>query len=258
MANINNIRTLEDLTNVVNQLYFNLNKIEALYFNMFLNPTPLMLELDRYDENGQLGTVSVPNRAMDMQKAYTGSGNPNGKQVASVGSLYIDVSSRVIYYKSRSTGSEGWVEIWSAQNFVANTNYLPTDGNGSNLTNVNLSNDPIGILPVKNGGTGIGETELISGLVKANGNEKYTQAQDGVDYISPSSLRGIVCYYAGSEVPSGWIKCNGTKYNINGAYKNLFNLIGYTYGGSASEGKFAVPNLMDNVPDSHMIPIIKS
>ena len=54
MADINNIRTLEDLTNVVSQLYFNLNNIERLYYDMFINPIPLTLELERYDEKVNL------------------------------------------------------------------------------------------------------------------------------------------------------------------------------------------------------------
>ena len=260
MADISNIRTLEDLTNVVSQLYFNLNKIEALYYNMFVNPAPMMLDLERYDENGILGTISVPNRAMDMQKAYTGKGNPNGQQVAPVGSIYVDTNSRASYYKSIGSDSEGWIELWSSQNFRANDPYLPANGgDASNLTNINLANDPVGVLPVLNGGTGIGSNSLFSGMVKANGNQSYSKAVDGTDYISPSSIRGMVVYYAGPEVPPGWVKCDGSAYvTSGGSYTALFNVIGHTYDTETTpEGKFAVPNLMSQAPE-HMIPIIKA
>ena len=92
--NIDEIRTLEDLTNVVSELYYNLNNIERLYFNMFVNPDPMTLTLERYDENGVLSTIQLNNRAKDLQNAYTGEGSPQNQKVASVGSFYIDTVSK--------------------------------------------------------------------------------------------------------------------------------------------------------------------
>lgn len=241
MADINNIRTLEDLTNVVSQLYFNLNNIERLYYDMFINPIPLTLELERYDENGQLGTIYVDNRAKDRQNALTGAGNPNGAQVARTGSLYIDTQTLTLYYKSTGTDAYGWVAIWSAQNFKGGEQYLSPTGNGSQVTQLDANNISLGTLGVARGGTG---AQSITGIVKANGTNPFTAAVDGVDYMGVDSMTGLVCYYPVSTIPTGWLRCDGAEYSRS-TYSKLFNRIGITYGSGDGSTTFNVPNLMD-------------
>lgn len=60
----------------------------------------------------------------------------------------------------------------------------------------------------------------------------------------PSSYNppGTVIWYSGKSLPSGYLVCNGQSLN-NTTYANLFNAIGYTYGGSGNN--FNVPNLSD-------------
>ena len=53
---------------------------------------------------------------------------------------------------------------------------------------------------------------------------------------------GTVLHYAGSEEPEGWLICDGRELDING-YKDLFEVIGYTYGGS--NGKFKLPDFRE-------------
>jgi microcystin-dependent protein len=57
---------------------------------------------------------------------------------------------------------------------------------------------------------------------------------------------GVSMDYWGTSVPSGWLREDGTLYNV-ATYPNLFAVIGNTYGGSGSltptpSGNFAVPN----------------
>lgn len=40
---------------------------------------------------------------------------------------------------------------------------------------------------------------------------------------------GQIMIYPGSNIPSGWLNCNGQVLPISGPYTNLFNIIGYTY-----------------------------
>lgn len=241
MADINNIRTLEDLTNVVSQLYYNLNKLDALYYDMFINPIPMTLELERYDENGQLTTVTLNNRAKDRMMTLSGAGSPNGVVSAITGTLYVDTASLTLYYKSTGSDAFGWVEIWSATNFKQNLQYLPVDGNGGQLTNLNADNIASGVLSVINGGSG---SNNLTGLIKGNGTNPFTNAVDGVDYLGPSGMTGLVCYYPVASIPSGWLRCDGAAYSRT-TYKNLFNKIGTTYGNGDGETTFNVPNLMD-------------
>ena len=241
MADINNIRTLEDLTNVVSQLYFNLNNIERLYYDMFINPIPMTLKLERYDENGQLGTIYLDNRAKDRQNALTGAGNPNGVQVARTGSLYIDTQTSTLYYKSTGTDAYGWITVWSAQNFKGGQQYLSPTGNGSQLVQLDASNVSFGTLSVQNGGTGV---QSLTGIVKASGSNPFTAAIDGVDYMGVDSMTGLVCYYPVNYIPSGWLRCDGAEYSRS-TYSKLFNKIGVTYGAGDGSTTFNVPNLMD-------------
>lgn len=62
-------------------------------------------------------------------------------------------------------------------------------------------------------------------------------------YIPPST----VFPYAGTETasaPDGWLFCDGSTYGTS-SYQDLFNVIGYSYGGSG--GSFSVPDLRGRV-----------
>jgi microcystin-dependent protein len=53
---------------------------------------------------------------------------------------------------------------------------------------------------------------------------------------------GTVFPYAGSIIPSGYLKCNGAAYNIS-QYPKLYSVIGNTYLTVVSPGQFQVPQL---------------
>ena len=61
------------------------------------------------------------------------------------------------------------------------------------------------------------------------------------DYAYSWGQAGMVVQFAGaaSKVPPHWLLCDGSEYDCS-AYPNLFNVIGYMYGGSGS--KFKVPD----------------
>jgi microcystin-dependent protein len=56
---------------------------------------------------------------------------------------------------------------------------------------------------------------------------------------------GTVTQYAGAAAPTGYLLCQGQSLDTTN-YGNLFNVIGYTYGGSGSN--FLLPNLQNRVP----------
>lgn len=51
---------------------------------------------------------------------------------------------------------------------------------------------------------------------------------------------GTIVYYPAETIPIGWLECNGQSLNKN-TYTNLFNVIGYRYGGSGD--LFKIPDL---------------
>ena len=61
------------------------------------------------------------------------------------------------------------------------------------------------------------------------------------DYAFSWGFPGLVQQFAGAanKVPPHWLLCDGSEYDV-GAYPELFDVIGYTYGGSGN--KFKVPD----------------
>jgi microcystin-dependent protein len=56
---------------------------------------------------------------------------------------------------------------------------------------------------------------------------------------------GTVTQFAGATAPTGYLLCQGQSLSTT-TFGNLFNVIGYTYGGSGSS--FSLPNLQNRVP----------
>lgn len=237
--NIGNIQTTEELLSSLSRLYFNMNEIERIYYDMFINSTPMDVEFQRYDENGVLETITLPNRAKQAQAAQTGTGDPTGVLAAPIGTFYIDTTNNSLYYKGSGSDAYGWVLIWSNLNLISGINYLTPTGDASQLVNLNISNVGSGILSVNRGGTG---SSAISGIVKGNGTSPFTAAVDGVDYMGSDSMTGVIAYYPISNIPTGWLICDGAAYARN-IYIKLFNKIGTTYGDGDGSTTFNVPNL---------------
>lgn len=239
---LSSIRTTEDIINVLSVLYFNLNEIERTYYDMFLNETPMDVTFQRYDDLGVLREITLPNRAKDRQDVLTGSGDPNGAVSASVGALYLDTTNYDLYFKSSGSDSQGWILVWSKINLVAGTDFLSPTGNAAQLTNLNMSNAGSGILSVIRGGTG---SANITGIIRGNGTSAMSAAEDGVDYLGPSSMVGIVAFYPINNIPVGWLRCDGSAYSRS-TYARLFSKIGTTYGSGDGSTTFNVPSLYNH------------
>ena len=240
-TDISSIKTLQDVINVLSVVYFNMNEIERIYYDMFINPIPMDVTFQRYNDQGVLENITLPNRAKDHQDTLTGQGAPEGIVSADVGVLYLDTTSQDLYFKSVGTDAYGWLKIFSSLNLTPDTDFLKPDGDGSQLTNLNMSNAGSGVLAVGRGGTG---ATNITGIVKANGSSAYTAAVDGVDYLGPASLVGIIAFYPIDNIPAGWLRCDGSAYSRT-TYARLFNIIGTVYGTGDGSTTFNVPNLYD-------------
>jgi len=76
--------------------------------------------------------------------------------------------------------------------------------------------------------------------------------------FSPTSETpaGTVVMYGGSSVPTGWLLCDGTVYNIS-SYNTLGNLLLSRYGGNGTT-TFAVPNFVSRIPAATTLPLVIS
>lgn len=62
---------------------------------------------------------------------------------------------------------------------------------------------------------------------------------------------GTILLFPYGFTPAGWSTCDGQILKIS-QYQPLYTLIGNTYGGNASQGTFALPNLNGAQPLSTM------
>lgn len=236
---LKNARTLEDIINLLTILFTNMNNQNEIYYDMFINPEPMDLELERYNEDGVLETIIVPNRAKDRISIYSGPVDPNGYQAARIGALYINTVSKELFYKAYGDSKEGWSKVWTKDN-LDQLSDINTDASELVQLNINATEET---LAVAHGGTG---TKNISGLIKGNGTSPFSVAQPGIDYMEPTNFVGMIAFYPGSSAPSGWVACDGASYPINdGNYSNLYAVIGDRYKlPDDPSDEFRVPNLI--------------
>lgn len=158
----------------------------------------------------------------------------------------------------------------SAHNHTGNTNgsLIPTNGIENNaIIEVKISNNAVTNSKIKDAsitnnkintgtitadkfnstmiGAGLKRTTTTSvpdSILQTNIDNKSITYNNGVMQI-PFILNftGIVVPFAGQIAPAGWLLCDGTTYNT-AEYPNLFQVIGYTYGGSGST--FKVPDFI--------------
>ena len=239
-TDISNIRTMQDVINVLSVVYFNMNEIERIYYDMFINPMPMDVTFQRYNDEGVLETITLPNRAKASFNVLTGEGSPNNVVAANIGVFYLDLNSGDMYYKGQDAGSaSGWFLMWNSTNLQRNVDFLPPDGDASFLQNLNMDKATSGTLKVSRGGTFVNS---ITGLVKGNGDNPFSAAVDGVDYLGPGSMTGLIAYYPNATIPVGWLKCDGRECSRS-TYARLFNIIGTTYGAGDGSTTFNIPDL---------------
>ena len=137
MAAIDSNTIIENLT----QLLTNSVNMSSVFYDIFLNPEPMDVELAQYDNNGDLKVVSIPNRAKDRRIAIEGPNSPEGTVTATVGTVYVDTSDLAVYFKASGSGNTGWV-VASDQvsvdsyirNYLADNNFTTTSDLGAYLT----------------------------------------------------------------------------------------------------------------------------
>ena len=111
----------ELLTNTVN--------MTSVFYDVFLNPTPMDVEIQQYDDNNELITVTIPNRAKDKQIAKDGEGSPEGAVDGPIGSAYVDTLTDNIYFKTSGSDAYGWTLVLNqrmAEDLMAS--YLEANG----------------------------------------------------------------------------------------------------------------------------------
>lgn len=224
MANNSISENLSDdqILTLLQQLFTNMNNLDRLYYDMFINRTPLTLTLERYNESGVLETFQLPNRAMDRlgDNKLQGKGSPERVQQADSGTFYLDILTNDVWFKTTDDSTTGWIKLYTPVNLVEGQQYLSPTGDASGLTGLNATNLTGGTLSTRVGGTGT--SRPLNGIIKGMGDDPFTEAVPGVDYVLPQTFIGSLgMFMRGAEeteeLPSllsyGWLPCNGAHYN---------------------------------------------
>lgn len=116
---------IENLT----ELLQNTVNMTSVFYDIFINPVPMDVVLTQFNQDGQLITISVPNRAKDMQRALIGIGNPEGSVSAAEGTLFVDQTTQTVYVKTVGNETNGWKIILTEEGvYTYVKNYLVEGG----------------------------------------------------------------------------------------------------------------------------------
>lgn len=109
------------------ELLQNSVNMTSVFYDIFLNPEPMYVELTQIGANGEVITISIPNRAQDMILASIGTGSPEGVVEAGPGHIYVDSETLTCYVKATGEGNTGWKIILTEQGlYTYIDNYLRT------------------------------------------------------------------------------------------------------------------------------------
>lgn len=111
MADKITVPTYEQIVVILSRLATNYSNLIHVFYDVFYNPEAMDVTLKMYDENGDLQSYIIPNRAKDMQNLKNGEGNPEGYITASTGTLYQDLENAELFIKETPQGNEGWAQI---------------------------------------------------------------------------------------------------------------------------------------------------
>ena len=152
----------------------------------------------------------------------------------------VDFDSRITSATSQITGHTGAI---SDVHGVGAGNSVVGTGTTQTLTNKTLTSPAI-TSPTVTGTAVLPSTTSI-------GNVSSTEISyvDGVTssiqtQLNTNTPTGMISIHSASVAPTGWLLCDGTSYD-SASYTTLFNVIGYTFGGSGAN--FNVPNLKGKV-----------
>jgi microcystin-dependent protein len=161
-----------------------------------------------------------------------------------------------IYSNTTALKSNAWIELWGKASGDSNRiGELSLAGKYIEFfyNSTDSSYGSVGMRLASDGKLGIGITSP-SATLHVNGRIK-----DKTGWVMPV---GTILPYAGAGAnpPEGWLLCNGTQLDKtaeNNKYKDLFDVIGYSYSQIKSGNNFKVPNLQGRIPvgvnssDSH-------
>lgn len=131
MADQITVPTYEQIAVLLSRLATNYSAIASIFEKVFYDTTPQDVTFQMFNEQGEIQTYTIPNRAKDRALILNGSGVPEGFVEGSVGVIYQDTDDGDLYIKETPSGNEGWsliVDKSYLDNFIIRGSGVP-EGN---------------------------------------------------------------------------------------------------------------------------------
>lgn len=94
--------------------------LSGKFYDLFVNTTPMDVELRVWTDEFTFESIVIPNLAKGSTPARRGEGNPEGEEYASYGALYLDDLTGSMYIKTTSNESaSGWRKLVTSKELKA-------------------------------------------------------------------------------------------------------------------------------------------
>ena len=106
--------SITEVAEALSRVQFNYSNLAQSWYNIFYNTTPMDVQLEFYDVDGNAHTYVIPNRAKD--KSYITNGeyaDPSDNVSAPIGTLYQSTTTGDVYIKMIGEGATGWIKMIS-------------------------------------------------------------------------------------------------------------------------------------------------
>lgn len=219
------------------ELLQNTINMTSVYYDIFLNPEPMDVELKQFNSDNELVTISLPNRAKDRKIALDGEGSPEGAVEANIGACYVDTLNQVVYFKATGSGNTGWVIVLDSNGldaYLQNNGYMNEEGVATYLVNNNYVTEQ-GVSDIVSEDTIVDMIDLseeASSEIFLEDNKSYCLRIGGdIDFILPTvqdlgKLHRIILQfeYTGSNANLGvnYIVGGSHTYNISSGHYTLY------------------------------------
>lgn len=212
------IPTYEQIATILMKLASNYSSIASVFQKVFYDTEPADVDIQIYNEAGELVTYTIPNRAKDLQNLLSGSGTPEGSIAGVKGTLYQDMTNGDLYIKETPDGKDGWNQI-TTNTYLKNI-FIQGNGdpNGSvvaekGILYIDVDRASLYIKTTVSGNTG---WQQISATVSAFANTDLSNlSEDGNNKFADTSLSNI------TETARLLIQSTATSASANKSLSNL-------------------------------------
>lgn len=221
---------MNQIATLLSQLVQNYNELAQNWFNIFYNPEAMDISLKFFDEDGNIQTYTLPNRAKDLKYILNGIGDPEGGVTAKAGSLYQDTENGDLYIKRTGNGNTGWRRMMSMNEVYSSGKGSPEGVKEGKCGDMYVDLDT-GMLYMKTTKAGLTGWTLAGASGKADQvyvDKRFNDVDDNLDRLNQEIFEGVVHKTGGTEtISSHKIFTEAVEFTGNTTFTKIINGTAY-------------------------------